>query len=492
MVTSDDTPSDETTADDPSVDDPLPLAWRAHDRTHLELPVPVQVHNRAEPTRYVWEAYFFVPESFRLDRISYGKEALDADFKSYVRLAVPETRVRELDAALSELNHALDADADTAVRALRLFACRVHRVLAVELSRLEGRAPVAEREACTVASAIADVLARFREVALRVDDGGQSELAVAARWIDEDMSLDAESTFVRLGQVVGGTQGTAATIAFAVNEARYRSEAGYAAVLDGDLDPSGRDMERMEFRRHTLKRFTSSILWLQSEAQDPSKWAKHLLYALAASFAMAFAVAAAIWNGQSANSGEIGIWLFVAVAAYAVKDRLKASLQDVFSGVLSKRFPDRRWQVRRRSGQVMGAVDERSGFAKFQRLPAGVLAARRITRQHPIEEEARPETVLWHQKTITVEPDAVPAGYAGLLEIFRVDLRRWLVHTDEANNRVLVADPNRGCIDSVVAPRVYNIAVVFRLRNGGSVDERWRRARVVVTRKGIRRIERIT
>lgn len=478
-------------------DDPLALEWRAHDRTHLELPVPIPVPDRAKAARYVWEAYFFVPESFRLDRVSYGKEALDADFKSYVRLAVPETRVRDLEPALADLARALDGDGRGAVRGLRLFACRVHRVLAVELSRIERSAPVTQRDACALAEDIADLLARFRKIAMRVDDGGESELAVAARWIDEDMSLDAESTFVRLGQIVDaahGTEGIAATIALAVSEARYRSEAGYAAVIGGEgaIDPSGRDMERIEFRRHTLKRFTSSILWLQSEARDPSKWAKHVLYAVAASFAMAFAVAAALWNGQSANSGEIGIWLFVAVFAYAVKDRLKASLQDVFSGVLSKRFPDRRWQIRRKSGDVLGAVDERSGFAKFERLPEAVLAARRITRQHPIEEEARPETVLWHQKTITVEPNAVPAGFAGLLEIFRVDLRRWLVHTDEANNRLLVADPNRGCIDSILAPRVYNIAVVYRLRNGGSVDERWRRARVVVTRKGIRRIERIT
>ena len=186
------------------------------------------------------------------------------------------------------------------------------------------------------------------------------------------------------------------------------------------------------------------------------------------------------------------MWLVVAVAAYAVKDRIKASMQEVFSGFLSKRLADHRWRIQSRAGDEVGQMEERSGFATFDGLSEDVLAARRITREHPIEEEARPESVLWHKKTIVVGPEAVPEGLGGLLEIFRVDLRRWLVNTDEAKNAVLFADPSRGAIDERKAPRVYNIAVVYRLTSGDDTeDARWLRARVVVTRKGIRRIEQI-
>ena len=41
------------------------------------------------------------------------------------------------------------------------------------------------------------------------------------------------------------------------------------------------------------------------------------------------------------------------------------------------------------------------------------------------------------------------------------------------------------------APRVYNLAVVFRLRREADDSAPWHRLRVVVSRKGIRRIERI-
>jgi hypothetical protein len=206
---------------------------------------------------------------------------------------------------------------------------------------------------------------------------------------------------------------------------------------------------------------------------------------------MAFAIATALWNGPIQGRGELGAWLLVAVLGYAAKDRIKASLQNAAGKLLSNRFADRRWRIRDRNDAQLGYMDERSGFASFEDLPEDVLGARRITRQHPIEEEARPESVLWHKKSIVIGAEKVGERYAGLLEVFRADLRRWLVNTDEPKQRVLVADPLRGCIDEVVAPRVYNIAIVYRLKGDGALDARWRRARVVVTRKGILRIEQI-
>lgn len=484
--------------DDAPADESVPLEWRAHDRTHLELPIPIEVTDREKGARYAWEAYFFVPESFRLDEASYTKAALDADFNSYVRFAVPETRLNQLQPATIEIERGLERGPEEAVVALRLFGCRARRVLLSEIERLERDRTWSAGDLVHLANGVHATLARFREMALSADDGGEDELAVAVRWVDEDLSLNAEAFLVRLGKLLAergdDEDARKRVVELALTEARYRHGLGYAAVVTAEnrSNPSSRDLERLEFRRHTLKRFTASVLWLDTKVEDPARWAKQALYALAAGFAMAFAVLAAIWNGPIAGRGELGAWLVVAVVAYAAKDRIKASLQNVFAGVLSRHFADRRWRIFQRDGERVGFMDQRSGFKRFDDLPEGVLEARRMTRQHPIEEEARPETVLWHNKAITVAPGAVPKEHAGLLEIFRVDLRRWLVNTDEANNAVLFADPSRGCIDEVKAPRVYNVAVVYRLVNGNPEKARWRRARVVVTRKGIRRIETIS
>jgi hypothetical protein len=319
-------------------------------------------------------------------------------------------------------------------------------------------------------------------------------VAVAARWVDEDLSLTVEAALVRLGGWLAGHDAPALcdrVVAMAVGEARYRRDRGYAAVVEGELDQ--REIERLEFRRHTLKRFTSSVLWLAIDRYEPGRWARHALFAVAAGLAMSFAVLAALWHGSIPTGERVSLWLLVVVGAYAVKDRIKAWLQEAFSGVLSKRFPDRRWSIRDKGrGEEVGRIDERSGLLRFAEVPAPVLGVRRLTRQHPMEEEARPEVVVWHSKTVHVDAADIDPTFSGLIEIFRVDLRRWLLNTDDPKNRLLFAHPDRGSIEAVLAPRVYNVAVVYRMRDlDGDGSEPWHRSRVVVTRKGIQRIDPI-
>jgi hypothetical protein len=173
---------------------------------------------------------------------------------------------------------------------------------------------------------------------------------------------------------------------------------------------------------------------------------------------------------------------------------MKAVLQTVFSGFIEKRFPDRKWGIldHERSRRI-GDVHERAGFLPFRKLPAEVLQKRRLTRAHALEEQARPERVLWHQKTLTLAPGqrtADDADFSMLTEIFRLNLRRWLAHTDDPNRKIVFADPEDALVYQVTTRRVYNINVVYRLRPADS-EAPWHRLRVVVSRKGIERIEPI-
>jgi hypothetical protein len=216
--------------------------------------------------------------------------------------------------------------------------------------------------------------------------------------------------------------------------------------------------------------------------------------ALAAMLAMSFALGAAVLHGTQA-SGSLWAWALAVVMAYAAKDRIKALLQAIFSRLISRYFPDRRWRIRdRERGGVLGKVHERSGFVAFRDVPESVLAARRLTRKHPFEEQSRPERVLWHHKTVTIDAGkarASDARFSALTEIFRLNIKRWLEHTDDPKRKIVFADPDDRHVYSAVARRVYNIGIVYRLRREGE-ETPWHRIRVVVTRKGILRIDPIS
>lgn len=475
--------------------------FRVHDRTHVELAVDYRLRPGRKEESFVWESFYFAPESLRLHSRTYDKSDLYTDLQSYVRFEVPEVEYGRLTGEpLERVRLALaSGDEAAALREMRLFSCMV-RASGVEMREaisrgLEGDAHERNRALALAARMVADsarIGPRLREVLAAARDA-PDPLRTGASWVDEDVSRLVETLLGNLVQRLRKKGAPESLIGAAeqaaVEEARYRLAQGLGGV--GSVGMKSRRVEQLEFRRHVLKRFTSSVLWLSPEIRPASTWILHFLYAVAASVAMGFAVVAALWNGQDAGTRGIVPWAIVVVLAYAAKDRIKALLQTVFHDVISRHFPDRRWVIRDRERNVeLGEMEEQSGFVSWRELPADVLAVRRLTRLHPLEEQARPETVLFHRKEVEVRADRVAdPRFTTLTEIFRLDLRRWLAHTDDPKREIVFADPERGEIGAALAPRVYNLGVVYRLRRADEVDAPWHRVRIVVTRKGIRRID---
>lgn len=498
----------------------LDADWRIHDKTHIEFAIDYPF--QAARATYTWEAYFFVPESFRLEQITYDKKQIYDDLLSYVRLAVPELpfvveaepnkgvggMIELLREAIREAVGCQDGSppSKAAIRRLRVFACMI-RASGLEAQRVmlaDVDAAATAEEAVHVTAAFAksgrDLARSYRDVVAEAKGLELSEeVKVALRWVDEDLSLFLEALIatasVKIHQRAEeepeeGWSDLASRLATeAVAEAKYRKEQGYPSV--GSDDASPREIEHFEFRRHVLKRFTSSVLWLKHEVKDGAKWALHLLYALAAAIAMAFAVIATV----RANDFQSYVtpYFILLVLSYAVKDRMKAMLQTSLTRWAEKRFPDRSWRIRdEERDETVGTVEENAGFRDFENLPPGVLKARRVTREHALEEHARPETVLWHKKSIALDPrkpSKLPSTM--MTEIFRLNIGGWLTHTDDPNRTISFADPDEGVICSVNARRVYNINVVYRLRKGDEPTP-FQRLRVIVSRKGVERIEPIT
>lgn len=503
---------------------------RVHDRTHLEFLLDYDLRPDARTETFEWEAYFFAPESLRLSSRTYDKQDLYSDLQSYVRFAVPEAQFSELcTAPLDRVREAIASRDEVAIlRELRLYAC-VMRASGVEARRsiLAGLdvastsiVPPAPGETTSPPSRRAIALAAADRMIGDVSKiaGSLREACAPARampdpvhtaliWIDEDVSRLLETLMANLSFGLRDARAPEALVAkaeaAAIAEARYRRQSDLDGI--GRVGMPSREAEHLEFRRHVLKRFTSSVLWLEPEVKAASTWVLHFFYAIAASVAMAFAVGAALWSpaGMTATAnGFLGAgffkWAVVVILAYAAKDRIKALLQTLFQNVVARHFPDRSWRIRDGGkAHELASMEEQSGFIPFAELPREVLEVRRTTRVSALEEEARPETVLYHKKTVVVDRALVrrvEPRYDAITEVYRFDLRRWLAHTDDPKRQFAFADPDAGVVARASAPRVYNLGVVYRLKRHGEQggQGRWRRVRVVVTRKGIRRIEAIS
>jgi hypothetical protein len=482
------------------------LGWRVHDRTHLEVAIEYPVTPACE---HVWEAYIFVPASFRLQEDTYDKKAIYDDLWSYVRfsprraslaaLVAPGGAAPRLAEALRAAAGVADATpaANVATRRLRLYACQLRAALLTAADQLQGRVDRQDPSAGAAGLALArETRAAIEAMRAAVAAAGDlsEHVRVSAEWSDEDISLVVESVLAQaslaLERHAHDSSYLGASIALAevaAAEARHRADVGCDSVAGAGA--TARDVEHLEFRRHAMKRFTSSVLWLAMDVRDAAGWAVHAFYGLAAAVAMTFALVASVSASPISDSAyRYGVAI---VIAYAVKDRMKAFLQRAFDGVVARRFPDRKWSLSdRERGLDVGSVRERAAFLPMSALPEDVLHSRRLTRVHPLEDGARPERVLWHKKSVVVRPAAAveASDLPTLTEIFRLNVRRWLEHADDPNQVIAFADPKDGRLHEAKARRVYNVNVVYRLAHAGQ-DAPWRRLRVVVSRKGIDRID---
>ncbi len=476
----------------------LSPGWRRHDRTHLE----INLEYPAAADAWTWEAWFFLPQSFRLDSDSYTKRQIGADIQSHVRLSAPELDLRDVSREAKRVAGVIRrSDPSRANDELKLFACRVRETIARAtlqvrlLDDTEEMEVAADELAAATGAAMADLRQRLGAAIEDVETVDPS-VAEVVGWIDEHLSNVLEVAMVKLVRDLSRRQSTSPALErvkqAAIAEARHRADAGAGSSVSADS--STFDLEQVERHRHALKRVTSSVLWLESEASDPRRSPEHALHSIAAGIAMAFAVAAALLYGTPNDATDLWVWGGLAVLAYMGKDRIKAALQDVFNGYIDKRYPNRKWVVRHgATGSQVAAAEEKFRFVEPDELPSDVAQFRHDLQRDSLGETLELDSILHHRQTMKVDAQIVKRvdrRFDALTEILRVDVARWLTHTDDPSRSVMLADPESGELFKSSLPRAYDVTILHRLAPPGA-DADWSAARVVLSRKGIRRVDQL-
>lgn len=487
--------------DNPAWRAPLPdltelsPGWRRHDRTHLEINLECPAGHNGR----TWEAWIFLPQSFRLNPDTYSAGRIGADLQSHIRFSAPELGLRrvphEVDAVAATIG---EADPDEAISELKLFACRVREAIARETLSVRMMSSLDAME--TWAENLVDntelAMSAIRRTLIPAAAGAGPDIAETAAWVDEHLSSEVESSMVKLVRDLSRRKSTAPALdrvkQAAVAEARHRAEHGVGPTLSADS--STFELEQLERHRHALKRLTSSVLWLQSEAVDARRGAEHVLHSIAAGVAMAFAVTAALLYGTPNDATDLWVWGGLAVLAYMGKDRIKAGLQNMSNRYIERRYPNRKWIVRHESGgPTIATADEKYHFVEPDELPQEIAEFRHDLQRDSLGETLELDSILHHHKTMVVDSELVHSidpRFDAITEILRVDVARWLTHTDDPSRSVMLADPESGELVKSSLPRAYDVTILHRLAPTG-VHTTWSAARVVLSRKGIRRVDQL-
>jgi hypothetical protein len=436
------------------------------------------------------------PASLAADDAGYGLDLWYRNLRAYLRLHPPSATLDELaNAELpTEGNGSSRQKAKLARRQHRLFAQRLRD----ELVRCSGEVRTALRDGreddahglLTPMLATLDATRAPQRRARAALADADHKLATICRYGDEWCSLEVSSQLLAIAHALQSCDLTVPKALHSVldNEARYRVQQGYRSA---DFDPRIQGAPLL-MRMSRLKKLIGSALHLELRHEGPNRGLQDLLFAIAASVAMLWAVAMQIvtwWyvgNPVSPDAAPSTVLTFtvVAVVAYAMKDKIKEGLRGWFRSRLPVWLYDRKQLGLDGEGERLTWAQESTRFSSLTELTPSQRAW-----YDEVGALDLPVDAVSYSRRTTLRVDRLRSGrpdISGLTEVIRIGVDPWRTHMDAADKEILVRGAD-GRVRSHASKRLYPVLLLVEVGHALGVERR--AVRVMMSRDGIERIE---
>jgi hypothetical protein len=493
---------------------------KSHDQYQIEFKLDYELGKGGE-THYRISTYIFIPASLGITEESYPRDEFYRDIKNYIRIKTPELSLRDLTESDitplrvikqitqrpswyqdEELNNRL-------IHTLRLFGAMFKSSLREHLNLVNRRIESASAETKIhplVDNLIEEFISQCKQISAHYREfyaalnlpNVKEDVFSAYLLVDEYMSLLIEESATELFQTVSHHYDGDAQAQYlrklnkmVEKETEHRLSRGYGSILR-----TGDENETYVFRASVLKKYVGAILHLSTDKQREGRGLEQILMALAAGVSMVFATFVAFYF-QSVY-GNFTFPFFVAlVVGYMFKDRIKEGGRAILSGILHARLYDRRIDIKTLDGKYRLAVlREKITFLRESDLSERVRSARQKDPFADLDNDRQGETIIRHTKDIVLYADLFPKAFgempkiSGLNDIIRYDIHPFLRKmADPVEEQLLLEN---GELNTVKTNKVYHINYVSHYKSiSPRAEELFKRMRLVLTRKGVKRIEHI-
>ncbi len=493
-----------------------------HDQYQIEIKLDYELH-ADQKTRYQIATYFFVPQSLGIDPQSYPKQTFYQDVQSHIRLKTPSLNLREFTdgersplCIIEKLVRKADWLSDPTahkqlVTQMKLLSAMLKSALRDHFILIERR--VAEVQASPHGKThylVHNLVDEFIVEAARVANRYRALLAdfnlpnvpnsvfTAFMFTDESISILIEESAVEMFQIVdeylkktNREDYKLALSELTARETKYRKTRGYESIL-----VEGSDNETYLYRASILKKYASSVLFLNTDVRPDGQYWEHLILSFAAGLAMVFATAVAFYFQY--EYGNFTLPFFIAlVVGYMFKDRIKETSRLMFARRLDNHRFDRRIIIRTREGQHrLGILREKVRFVKEKDVPLSVMRARNRDHITEISNEGRGENIICYTKEIELQikdPEKVLPGFpeiTGVNDILRFDVRHFLNKMAEPVQERFVI--RGGELVPLLCHKVYHVNLISRYKTvEPGISKENRHIRLILNQDGIRRIREV-
>jgi len=456
---------------------------------------------------YDLECYIFVPHGLGVHRATYSKARFYDDLQTHIRFKTPAVSLTNLgegpDGPLAKLAasartlHESKGDAQLGAfeYRLKLFCCILQSSLREFVGFIRTTVDREDRDRAVrqYLAAAKTITKSYRALRPQVILPAVPAHAHAIyAFGDEYVSLLVERNAYDLLRHLHETDGPGwrargkKIMDLIAREVDYRESRRYRSI------PSDRgDNEELIFRRNVLKKYMQKVLFLDTRTRDEGKVIEHSLFGIAAGISMLFATVV-LFVSQSLY-GPLTFPVFVAlVVGYMFKDRIKEILRVYFSRMVSGVLFDHKTRIYSDPRRPIGYCRESFDFVDEAKVPERVMKIRAREHITEIESDWVIEDILRYRKRIKLSSRAISAVYSdidtdGINDIMRFNVAEFTRRMGNPRKELFVLDDDG--YRKVKAERVYHLNMV--LRYGGEDRAMYKRLRIVLNRRKIKRIETV-
>jgi hypothetical protein len=249
--------------------------------------------------------------------------------------------------------------------------------------------------------------------------------------------------------------------------------------------------ETLLHKRSQLKKFIEGVLFLNRDIRKDGALFEQSVFAAAAGLAMVFSTGIAFYYQQV--YGNFTLPFFIAlVVGYMFKDRIKASIGLLFVSKASSFFYNFKIKIKDSSTNLIGVIKENFTFVPFDKLGPKVKKHRLKERFIAADYNFLGEQIIEYKEKIIIYPKKFGEEISdnrlnSIVDITRINLYRFTTQMDDPKKEYSIL--KKGKIINRVGNRIYHINLIQKLYSEKGIE--FKRYRVIMTRKGIKRIEKI-
>lgn len=487
---------------------PIDETIRIRDRHQFEIKLHYPMGRESNVATYDLECYIFAPHSLGMHHATYSKDRFYDDLQTHIRFKTPsvpltgivggqDSPMVKLEASTEPLQKGENIENVEAFEYwLKLFCCILQSSLRDFVAFIGESTDPDDRERLIqqyprVTAAIID---SYRALRSKIFLPAVPRPACATYTFgDEYISLLIErNSYDLLRHLKEGEASALHTsrrkiMDLIAQEVRYRESRQYLSIPTDQ-----NDNEQLIFRRNVLKKYMHNVLFLNTSTQHEGKVIEHGLFGIAAGISMLFATVV-LFLSQS-YYGPLTMPVFLAlVVGYMFKDRIKEMLRVYFSQKVSSVLFDHKTRIYSNPHHPIGYCRESFDFVDEAKVPDRIMKIRARDHITEIESDWVSESVLRYRKRIKLSSRAISAAYRdidtdGINDIMRFNITEFTRRMGDPRKElfVLTEDDYR----KVKAERVYHLNMILRYGSEDRVS--YKRFRIVLNRRKIKRIETVS